>query len=136
MATYISDRATGARRDQRCDPCTTFDEYGHPQPVTDGGEPRVWVPFELEVACARCGASINRAIIETQEPGPRTYRVPAGLLRAGDVADLDPLIPSTLADVQPIEDDGVWVVSNEGQSRMFLRTDVVIVYPRDPAPTR
>ncbi|WP_251153656.1 hypothetical protein [Cellulosimicrobium sp. Marseille-Q4280] len=136
MATYINDRATGARRDQRCDPCTTFDEYGHPLPVTEGGEPRAWTPFDLETACAGCGASINRAIIRTQEPDQRSYWVSAGDLRAGDIADLDPLIPSTLVDVQPLPDYHVRLTSNEGHVETVRRPDTVVVYPRDPGRTR
>lgn len=131
MATYISDRDTGERRDKRCDPCTPFDEHGHPQPVHDD-EPRAWTPFDLEEPCARCGGSINRALIDTSDEaqGVRRYLVSADRLRSGDIADLDPLIPSTIADARTIEDGGVWVATNEGASFTFAGDDPVVVYPR------
>jgi hypothetical protein len=137
MATYISDRGTNERRDKRCDPCTEFDEHGHPQPVY-GGEPRAWTPFDLEAPCARCGGSINRAVIDfdAETAGVRRYQVPGSLLRAGDIADLDALIPSTIADVQPVEDDGIWIATNEGCSFTFAGGDQVIVYPRQWGATR
>lgn len=136
MATYISDRATGERRDKRCDPCTGFDEHGHPQPV-DGGEPRAWTPFDLEAPCARCGGSINRALIDVSEEarGVRRYLVSADRLRSGDIADLDPLIPWTITDVQPLGDDGIRVTTNEGRFHVLARTDAVVVYPREQAGT-